>query len=110
VADSTKEKSGLFHYTGSTFINLELAELSQIAWETTRSIHTTIEFDYECLYELESMYNLQRRVENEVEKAANALQKREINELMSILEFLNQYGIQLEKDYKNMLQNINNCR
>ena len=110
VADSTKYKSGLFHYTGSTFINLELAELSQIARETTRSINTTNEFNYECLYELESMYNLQRRVENEIEKAVNAMQKREIIELMNILEFLNQYDIQLEKDYKSMLKNIDNCR
>jgi hypothetical protein len=109
VVDSTKDISGLFHYTGSTFINLELAELSQIAWETTRSINITNEFDYECLYELESIYNLQRRVESEIEKAASALQKREINELMSILEFLNQYDIQLEKDYKSMLKNIINC-
>jgi hypothetical protein len=110
VSDSVKQESGSFLYTGTTFINLELAELSQIAWETTRSINTTNEFDYECLYELESMYNLQRRVENEIEKAANALQKQEINELMSILIFLNQYDIQLEKDYQNMLENIKNCR
>lgn len=109
VVDSTKTESGLFHYKGSTFINLELAELSQIAWETTRSINATNDFGYECLYELESMYNLQRRVENEVEKAADALQKREINELMSILEFLLQYDIQLEKDYQSTLKNIRNC-
>ena len=109
VSDSIKDESGQFIYTGNTFINLELAELSQIAWETTRSINTTNDFNYECLYELESMYNLQRKVEKEIEKAANALQKQEINELMRILEFLSQYDIQLEKDYQNMLKNIENC-
>jgi hypothetical protein len=56
------------------------------------------------------LYNLQSRVENEIEKAVNALQNREIKELISILEFLNQYDIQLESDYMSMLENIDNCR
>ncbi|HMB61945.1 MAG TPA: hypothetical protein VKN36_02655 [Eudoraea sp.] len=109
VTDSTELATGLFHYYGSTFINLELAELSQIAWETTRSINITNEFDYECLYALESLYNLQSRVESEIENAARALQKGEINELMRILEFISQYDVQLEEDYKDMLNNIDNC-
>lgn len=109
VTDSTELETGLFHYHGSTFINLELAELSQIAWETTRSINITNEFDYECLYALESLYNLQSRVEKEIENAARALQKGEINELMRILDFISQYDVQLEEDYNDMLTNINNC-
>ena len=38
------------------------------------------------------MYNLQRRVQNEIDKSANALQKRELVELMHVLEFLEQLG------------------
>ena len=61
------------------------------------------------LYNLESMYNLQRRVHNEVNKASNALQKREFNELVSILKFLNQLGFQLQENYKSTLTNIKDC-
>lgn len=110
VTDSVKMEQGLYRYQGSTFINLELAELSKIAWETTKSFNTTNVFDYECLYILEGMYNLQGRVVNEIEKAARALQKAEMKELMRVLEFLSQYDIQLEEDYNNMLKSIDNCR
>lgn len=103
-------EQGLYRYQGSTFINLELAELSKIAWETTKSFNTANVFNYECLYILEGMYNLQGRVVNEIEKAARALQKAEMKELMRVLEFLSQYDIQLEEDYNNMLKSIDNCR
>ncbi|MCR9287785.1 MAG: hypothetical protein NXI23_10405 [Bacteroidetes bacterium] len=110
VTDSVKVEQGLYRYQGSTFINLELAELSKIAWETTKSFNTANVFNYECLYILEGMYNLQGRVVNEIEKAARALQKAEMKELMRVLEFLSQYDIQLEEDYNNMLKSIDNCR
>lgn len=110
VTDSVKMEQGLYRYQGSTFINLELAELSKIAWETTKSFNTANVFNYECLYTLEGMYNLQGRVVNEIEKAARALQKAEMKELMRVLEFLSQYDIQLEEDYNNMLKSIDNCR
>jgi hypothetical protein len=110
VTDSVKMEQGLYRYQGSTFINLELAELSKIAWETTKSFNTANVFNYECLYILEGMYNLQGRVVNEIEKAARALQKAEMKELMRVLEFLSQYDIQLEEDYNNMLKSIDNCR
>ncbi len=109
ASDSSKVKDNLFNYNIQTYIELEIPTLTQIAWETTRSIGITNEFDYECLYDLESTYNLQKRVQNEVDKAANALQKREIKSLLSILEFLDQLNAQLIKDYQNILLEINNC-
>ena len=109
IKDSSEIESGTFLYTGSTYINLELPELTQIAWETTRSLDASNQFGFECLYELESTYNLQKRVENEVEKAALALQKREIEDLMNILEFLNQYETQLDEDYNATLSNLDKC-
>lgn len=109
VKDSIAHKNGSFRYDGSTHIEMEIPTLTEIAWETTRTISITNEFDYECLYNLESMYNLQRRVHNEVNKASNALQKREFNELVSILKFLNQLGFQLQENYKSTLTNIKDC-
>ncbi|MEW7290847.1 hypothetical protein [Aquimarina sp. 2304DJ70-9] len=109
ASDSSKVNDNLFKYNLQTYIELEIPTLSQIAWETTRSIGITNEFDYECLYDLESTYNLQKRVQNEVDKAANALQKREIKSLINILEFLDQLNEQLIKDYQKILLEINNC-
>ena len=107
--DSIAVENGLFRYSGTTFINLEITTLTEIAWKTTTTLNVSNEFNYECLYGLESMYNLQRRVQNEINKSANSLQKRELEELMHVLEFLEQLGSQLQESYKAMLKNINNC-
>ncbi|GJM34212.1 MAG: hypothetical protein DHS20C18_32130 [Saprospiraceae bacterium] len=110
VKDSVAIGNGQFRYNGKTFIELEIPELTSIAWETTRSLSIINEFDYECLYELEGLYNLQRRVQNEIDKAANALQKREIQEMFNILDFMNQLDFQLKDSHEQMLKNIDHCR
>jgi len=107
--DSVALTNGLYRYRGSTRINLEIPTLTEIAWKTTTTLNVTNEFNYECLYELESMYNLQRRVQIEINKSADALQKGELEQLMSILNFLNQLGNQLQNDYKSVMKNILNC-
>ena len=107
--DSTAVENGLFRFRGTTYINLEITTLTEIAWKTTTTLSVTNEFNYDCLYELESMYNLQRRVQIEIDKSAEALQKRELEELMHVLEFLEQLGSQLQESYNTMLENINNC-
>ncbi len=107
--DSIALDNGLYHYRGTTQINLEIPTLTEIAWKTTTTLNVTNEFNYECLYELESMYNLQRRVQVEINKSANALQKGELEELMIILEFINQLGSQLQNNYNSVKKNILNC-
>ena len=67
------------------------------------------EFGYECLYELENMYNIQRLVQNEINKAAEALQNQEIDRLIRILGFVNQLDEQLESDYNSVLEHITDC-
>ena len=109
VKDSTATDDGLVRYNGTTYVNLEITTLTEIAWNTTTTLNVSNEFNYECLYELESLYNLQRRVQNEIDKSANALQRRELEELMHILEFLEQLGSQLQESYNTMQKNINNC-
>lgn len=107
--DSIALDNGLYRYRGTTHINLEIPTLTEIAWKTTTTLNVTNEFNYECLYELESMYNLQRRVQNEINKSADALQKGELENLMIILEFINQLGDQLQKNYNSVKKNILNC-
>ncbi|MAY84348.1 MAG: hypothetical protein CMP59_09480 [Flavobacteriales bacterium] len=109
VKDSTAMENGIFHYRGVTRINLEIPTLTEIAWKTTTTLNVTSEFNYECLYELESLYNLQRRVQIEIDKSADAMQQGKLDELMIILEFINQLGSQLQSDYESVKENILNC-
>ncbi len=109
VRDSILLNDDLYHYRGTTHINLEIPTLTEIAWKTTTTLNVTNEFNYECLYELESVYNLQRRVQSEINKSADALQGGKLEELMIILEFINQLGHQLQVDYDSIKKNIVNC-
>ena len=109
INDSLRINDSIYSYSGDTKINLELPALSEIAWETSRNMGLTNAFGYECLYGLESMYNVQRLVQNEVNKAAEALQTQEIARLLRILGFINQFDAKLEADYNSMLENISKC-
>ena len=109
IRDSLPLMDSVVRYNGDSMINLELIELSEIAWETSRNMGIAHEFGYECLYGLESMYNVQQLVQNEVNKAAEALQNQEVNRLLRIFVFMEQLGQQLETDYQAMLNNMDSC-
>lgn len=109
LEDSLEIEPGIYHYIGTTYIELEIPTLTDIAWETTKSIGITNEFNYECLYDLESMYTLQSRVRKEIDKASGALQQREITQLMNILGFISQLDSHLLNRYESMLEQIKDC-
>lgn len=109
IKDSVRINDSLYRYLGNTRIKLELVSLSQIAWETSRNMGITNEFGYECLYSLENMHNIQRLVQNEMNKAAEALQNEEIERLKRILGTVNQLDVQLEDAYNSMLGHITDC-
>lgn len=109
IKDSVRVNDSLFRYLGNTRIRLELTAFSQIAWETSRNMGIANEFGYECLYNLENVYNIQRLVQNEMDKAAEALQNEEIDRLERILGFVSQLDVQLEDAYNSMLKNIGDC-
>lgn len=110
VTDSTYVDTDLYSYVGDTYINLDITELSRIAWETSKSTGIFHEFGYECLYELEGIYNTQNLVQNEIDKATEALRNESIDDLRRILKFANQLEMQLESQYKKIIGNIDNCR
>ncbi|PWL40436.1 hypothetical protein DKG77_06385 [Flagellimonas aquimarina] len=110
VTDSTYVDTDLYNYEGDTYINLDITELSRIAWETSKSTGIFHEFGYECLYELEGIYNTQNLVQNEIDKATEALRNQSIDDLGRILKFVNQLEIQLESQYKEMIKDLENCR
>jgi hypothetical protein len=107
--DSIALDDGLYHYRGTTRIILEIATLTEIAWKTTTTLNLINEFNYECLYELESLYNQQRRIQIEIDKSADALQKGDLDKLMIIFDFINQLGDQLQDDYDSVKKSIINC-
>ena len=108
-SDSTLLEAGIYRYEGDTMINLELAELTEIAWETTKDMGIASEFGFDCLYQLENMYNVQRLVQKEINNSAEALQQSDIERLLRVLEFINQLDAQLERDYNRVLENLRIC-
>lgn len=111
VTDSVLVKDGLYQYTGEVFMYLELPELSGIAWKTALRLNIFNELSYDCLYQLESMYNLQTKVIEGYDRVSNFL----INEdqlplLINWLDIVEQYGEALSQDYEKVLQNIESCR
>lgn len=109
ITSSRLLEADTFLYEGGTSINLELAALTDIAWTTSQSIEITNTFSYSCLYELSSMYQLQNRLEREIDRAAQALQERRLEDLLRILEFIQQFEVLLEQDYASSLQALQEC-
>lgn len=109
ITDSTNIADTQFNYEGDVFINLELAELSKIAWETSKTTGIVNEFNYDCLYGLQGIYNLQDLVMKEMDKASNALQNQEIELLLRVLDFVRQMDSSLEKEYEAFLKRIMDC-
>lgn len=111
LKDSIEFGADSFKYSGGTYINLELIELTEVAWKTAQSLSIANEFSYDCLYELESMYNLQTKVVNGFDKVANALGDNEdIKQIIRWLKIVNQLEVQLEQDYRKILKDIEKCR
>lgn len=109
IADSTAVEGGRYRYDVETKIGLELPELSEIAWETTQTIGVAREFNYDCLYELEKTYRLQRAYQQEMDKVVGALQDKQIPRLLIILDFSTQFNDTLEDYYRGALETLENC-
>ena len=109
IKDSVALGNGLYEYMGDSFINLELAALTDIAWETTKDLRLADEMGFDCLYDLENLYNVQNMVLKEINKSSEALQNQDINRLLRVLEFISQLDRQLERHYQNMLDQMDIC-
>lgn len=108
--DSTEARDGRYLYEGDTFLNLEISDLSSIAWDISKTTGIFHEFGYDCLYQLQGMYNTQDLVKKELEKATEALRNRSIGDLIRILGILDQLESQLEEQYREMISHIDDCR
>ncbi|SHG44717.1 hypothetical protein [Flagellimonas flava] len=108
--DSVSVGNGKYRYEGDTTIFLELTDLSDIAWEISKSTGIFHEFGYDCLYQLQAIYHTQNLVKNELNKATEALGNKSIDDLIRVLSFMDQLETQLEDQYKDMIKSIDNCK
>ncbi|TAI48113.1 hypothetical protein [Flagellimonas allohymeniacidonis] len=108
--DSIPLGNGLYEYEGDTFVNIEITDLSSIAWEISKSTGIFHEFGYDCLYDLQGLYNLQDLVKNELTKATEALRDNSIEDLVRVMGFMDQLEEQLIAQYTRMIDNIDNCK
>lgn len=108
--DSVSIGNGKYRYEGDTTIFLELTDLSDIAWEISKSTGIFHEFGYDCLYQLQAIYHTQNLVKNELKKATEALGNKSIDDLIRVLSFMDQLETQLEDQYKDMIKSIDNCK
>ncbi|MEO1260182.1 MAG: hypothetical protein AAFZ15_15410 [Bacteroidota bacterium] len=109
VFDSTAAEGKKYTYRGEFDLYLELPELSEIAWKTANSINVTNSLHYDCLYELESLYNLQRRVDTENKLLMDAILTNDKERLARVLLIMGQMELQLLKDYEHILTQLKNC-
>lgn len=109
INDSIPDKNGKFRYRGGYQIAIELTELTEIAWKTTQDIGLAKTFEYDCLYKIETAYNLQRLYQKYINKAADALQKKDLKELVNTFSFVKQVEPALEEEYLKLLKDLNNC-
>ena len=111
IQDSVQVEEGIYQYTGQTYLNITLPELRAIAWKTAQSLEILNELEYECLFDLESLYNLQQQVLASYEKVTEALGSQSGTEqLVRRLIIAGQLDLQLSSDYETMLEMMDNCR
>ena len=108
--DSIPNGDGKYIYEGDTFINLDITDLSSIAWDISKSTGIFHEFGFDCLYRMQGMYNTQELVKAELRKATEALRNKSMDDLVRILNFMHQLEEQLEEQYREMIANIDNCK
>lgn len=69
---------------------LEFPVLLEITWATIISTNINIKLDFHYMHSLETVFSLQRKVKNEIDKVSNTLKK--MLESLSVLKFLEKLG------------------
>ncbi|UII74808.1 hypothetical protein LV716_11085 [Flagellimonas sp. HMM57] len=108
--DSIPVDDKLNKYEIDAFVNLEITDLSSIAWDVAKSTGIFHKFGYDCLYELQGLYNTQDLVKTELKNATDALRTGTMQDFLRVLEFMVQLENQLEDQYREMIKSIDNCK
>ncbi|MEL6275083.1 MAG: hypothetical protein AAFU03_08275, partial [Bacteroidota bacterium] len=105
IDDSIKLGKDSFQYQYQTNFRLVIPELTDIAWEATKTAGLTGEMPFSCLYDIESAYLLQNWVTTESNEIIDPLLDHDLKEFhkkMLILretfipELIDRFAIALE--------------
>lgn len=110
VKDSSKLGLDKYNYKGIIGIEVEVTDLKSIAWETAKSASILDFTNYNCLYELESVYNLQEKVKISIDNAMSDLYNGNFEKLLRSLKYLVQLQDQLIKTYDKLPNKLLTCK
>ncbi|MCP5063815.1 MAG: hypothetical protein GY936_15310 [Ignavibacteriae bacterium] len=108
INDSSKVK-GEYTYDISLKYIINSAELSEIAWETTKINNLVSQFEFACTKQIISVYNLQEQFMYEQRKLNDLMLNGNINQLLDRMKRLMKLKKVLLERYENLRNNLNNC-
>jgi len=109
IRDSTNVKSDNYRYSVTYKFELNLDNLQNIAWETSKMSDITNEFNYDCLQALVKIYSLQEIFINEQQEILSYFVNAEHNKLLSALRIVQQLKTQLLNVMEEGQNQIKSC-
>jgi len=109
IRDSTIIQNDNYRYNVAYKFELNLDDLQNIAWETSKMSDITNEFNYDCLQALVKIYSLQEIFINEQQEILSYFVNAEHNKLLSALRIVQQLKTQLVNVMAEGQNQIMNC-
>lgn len=109
INDSTLSTNDQLKYNVAYKFQLNLDDLQNIAWETSKMSNITHEFNYNCLQVLVRIYSLQDIYAKEQQKILNHFVNADHGKLLSALQIVQQLKAQLFKAIEEGQNEIGNC-
>ncbi len=108
INDSIKV-NGEYTYDISIRYIINSAELSEIAWETTKINNLVSQFEFVCSKQIITVYNLQEQYLYEQRKLNDLMLDGNINQLLDRMKRLMKLKKVLLERYVNLKNNLKNC-
>ncbi|GAB4517652.1 MAG: hypothetical protein Tsb004_27960 [Allomuricauda sp.] len=109
VGDSIEIEDQLW-YQGNLGYRFEITNFSFIAYETAKMADVLNELDFQCLYDIESAYQKQRQVSQQMETLVGLMQQTDANKMRTHLKLSMQFCKGLMDQYA-VVQSLNsNCK
>jgi hypothetical protein len=109
IRDSTKSLNDQYKYNVIYKFELNLDNLQNIAWETSKMSGITNELSYDCLQALVNTYSIQQIIINEQQKSLSYFVNAEHDKLLNVLRIDQQLKTQLLNIIVEAQLQIKNC-
>jgi hypothetical protein len=109
IRDSTNVEGDHYSYNVAYKFELNLNDVQNIAWETSKMSDITNEISYDCLHALVKIYSLQEIFINEQQKLLSHFVNAEHNKLLSALGIVEQLKTQLLNNMVEGQNQIKSC-